>query len=183
VARGLRQMARSHGQVRTAVLALAATAVVALGAVAVAAARRAPESTSAHETTVRQAVSLWRQFPVEGAGLANFGYVHGQPPDRSSAQSFPFTILAEQGLIGLLVVSLVFWGPGIRLALRDRGLEATPLAMVFLVGGWFYDFPLALDVCAVWLGILVAAFGIPALGLPPARIPAIAGIRRKRAPR
>lgn len=183
VVRRFRRFAREHGPAKSAIVAVAASVVLGFGSVGVAVSRSAPASTSDHLRTVRQAVSLWREFPIDGAGLANFGYVFGQAPDRSSAQSFPFTILAEQGVIGLLLIALVVWGPGVRLALRGRGLEAAPLAVVFLVGAWFYDFPLALDVCAVWLAILIAAFEIPALRLPPAHLPLVGRGRWTRAGR
>lgn len=140
-----------------------ATVTVALGlaalgsVVAFQAARSASGSTESHIQTIRDAVDLWAQFPVYGAGLGNYGWAFGQAPDRSSAQSFPFTILAELGIIGFLLVLAVVWGPAVRLSRDNPWLRVAPLGVVFLVGIWFYDYALALDVCAVWLALLLAA--------------------------
>ena len=122
-------------------------------------------SNASHVATIRDAVDLARDYPLIGAGLGNYGYVYGQRADRSSAQSMPFTILAEQGAIGLLLYAALLLVPLVIVARRTGRLDATPLAAVFLVGPWLYDYPLALDVSAVWLALLIAAVFVEDLRL------------------
>src|SRR4051812_5359116 len=64
-------------------------AAVAGAAVAVALVAAVPASRG---DAISHSLDLWSRFPVNGAGLANFGYVVGQLPDHSSARSFPFTV-------------------------------------------------------------------------------------------
>ena len=128
-------------------------------------ARDSSGSTASHLETIEQAVELWADYPFEGAGLGNFGYRYGQPFDRSSAQSFPFTVLAEQGLIGILLLGALFVGLPWWAGRGWLGLLRVPLAFVMAAGMLFYDFPLSIDVCAVWLGLAAAARWAPGLRL------------------
>ena len=150
---------------------IAVLAVFGLGTENVLSNRQVGGSTSHHLETLRQALDLWADFPIVGAGTGNFGYVYGQPADRSSAQSFPFTVLAEQGLIGFALLGLAFWGAALWAAWRARGLDRVALGILFLLGAWFYDFPLSLDVCAVWLALLIGSWELVGMRAVPAGAP------------
>ena len=163
---------RPRGPRRVAVLAAIAVVVavvVAGGLITIGSVRNTTVSTDSHVATIRDALDLWWTYPLNGAGIGNYGWAFGQKADRSSAQSFPFTILAEQGLIGASLLLAVVWGPALRLVKRFRRIDVAPLGLIFLVGAWFYDFALVLDVCAVFLAILVAAWNVEDLRPAPLR--------------
>jgi hypothetical protein len=58
-------------------------------------------STKTHLALRRQAVDLFREHPLDGVGLGNYGVRTGQRAGVSSAQSYGFTVLAEGGMIGV----------------------------------------------------------------------------------
>jgi hypothetical protein len=70
-------------------------------------------STLTHLNLRREALRLFRQHPVGGVGLGNYGVETQQLSGVSSAQTYGFTVLAEGGVIGFtlfvgMLAALIF---------------------------------------------------------------------------
>jgi len=153
---GLRRIRRRLGPIVASVIASASLLLVVAVIAAVVVLRAGTGSAASHVTTIQEALDLGAQFPLIGAGLGNFGWVYGQTLDRSSAQSFPFTVFAESGALGVLLICGIFAASVIMAHRRMRSLDRLGLGLPLVVGPWFYDYPMALDVSAVWLGVMAA---------------------------
>lgn len=116
----------------------------------------------------RNAISVWRDHPITGVGpalLSNYSSVDGQ---INRAHNVMLTVLAEQGIVGLMVWSgwlaslfAIFWR--LRPQLAERGHPSAFLLLAFIgvvVQSMFMDY---YRVIWIWqLGALVLAWGATA---------------------
>jgi hypothetical protein len=133
---------------------------------------RDPQSTSTHLETRKLAVKLGLEHPLQGIGLGGLGPILGEPPDRSSAHGLPFTIFAEGGFIGILLVGLALGYPLWAGSSSLRGPPRGALAAVLVVTLFLYDFAFVLDAPIVWWALVLAwddrAFSAEGAGQAPA---------------
>jgi hypothetical protein len=111
-------------------------------------------STRQHFETRLSGLSIGLHHPVLGIGLGNLGRLFAAPLDRSSAHALPFTVIAEEGFIGVALggLGLVL---ALRHAWRQRDELLAGLVVAIAVGIWLYDFIFVLDVAAVWWALLL----------------------------
>lgn len=142
----------------TAVVVGVCAALVALGPLSGDFNRLNSSSTSVHLHMYLDGLSIGLHHPVAGIGLANIGLLFAEPPDQSSAQALPFTVFAEEGIVGLLLGAVTFvlvLLPGWR---QHDGL-LRGLVIVFVLGIWLYDFVFILDTVAIWWVLLLSPGG------------------------
>ena len=153
---------RSESSGRSGILTLNPPAVSAPG-------NSSAASTRTHISLRGDALRVFREHPVFGAGLGNLGPALRQPPGVSSAQTYGFTLLAEGGVVGFGLFVL-FLGtvllPVRQAFLRARGRVMRPyllalyigVALLTLTNVILYD-TLFRDTSWVVLGLAVAAAG------------------------
>jgi O-antigen ligase len=132
-------------------------------------------SNNVHERTMKLAIRLAEDHPVQGVGLGAYGSYANEPPLVSSSHSTLLTTAAELGLPGLLLLVSIMVATtvaGMRSALReeDAGRRAVVAALVAAYAGmavaniayevWMDDFQWVL------FGILMAVTSQPAFRLP-----------------
>jgi hypothetical protein len=165
------RMARSLGTIAACVLVLVVFLKPYLSFSTIEQRVNDPVSNAVHRETRRVALEEGSAYPWTGIGLANLGAVLQQPPDRSSAHAQPFTLFAEEGLIGLLLGGAALALPAIAL-IRRRGWARAGIAVGLGVAVWTYDFLYVLDVAAIWLALMIAPEGDPppSVADPPPRV-------------
>jgi O-Antigen ligase len=131
------------------------------------------KSTQVHETAIRTAIKLVSRHPFIGVGLADYGRYVGEPPIISSAVSTYFTVAAELGIPGLMLLLATILVAGIAAV---RSVRASPpqdrLLLAGLVAGfvglaaanviyeaWMNDFQWAL------FGLLLALTAQPRIAI------------------
>lgn len=93
--------------------------------------------------------------PSLGIGLANLGPLLAEPPDRSSANALPLTLLAEEGAIGLILCGVALGAPILKSVRIDPFAREAGMAVSLAVALWFYDFVFVIDVAALWWALLM----------------------------
>lgn len=127
---------------------------------------------------------MFLKFPVQGAGLGNFGYhyTYLQPDWRyytTDPHSFAFQVLAETGLIGLVFAALFIWWGIKRLALAAKNVPAASkwahnLMLIALTGFTAHalvDFDFTYLANMIFFAVILAITHYPALGKPQYNAP------------
>jgi hypothetical protein len=112
-------------------------------------------SSERHLETRLTAIGVGASHPIRGIGLGNLGLLLSEPPDRSSAHALPFTIFAEEGVLGVLLCGVALGIPIVRAARIRTDATTVGLAASLAVAVWFYDFAFALDVAALWWAFVI----------------------------
>lgn len=139
-------------------------------------------STQTHLELRRQAADLFRERPLVGVGIGNYGVKTGQPTGVSSAQSYGFTVLAEGGVVGFalfggMLVALLAAARSAFVSSRRAGPWAGALLGLYVMitllavnNLLLYD-TLYLDTSWVVVGLALAAANVAAreraTGSPP----------------
>jgi len=114
-------------------------------------------SSERHVEMELTALGVGLAHPAAGIGLANLGPLLAQPADRSSANSLPFTLFAEEGVIGLALAAVALGVPALGAAGRTAERREAAFAFTLAVAIWFYDFVFVLDVAALWWALLMVS--------------------------
>ena len=120
---------------------------------------------------------MFLKFPVQGAGLGDFGYhyTYLQPDWRyytTDPHSFIFQALAETGLIGLIFIAVLIWWGVKRLVLAAKNVPAASkwahsLMLIALAGFTAHalvDFDFTYFANMAFFAVILAIAHYPALG-------------------
>ena len=180
----LLSLGRRHRRLAVAFVIPVAAVLVVVSASAISVVGRgsASISTERHLETRLTAIGVGLAHPIDGIGLGNLGPLLSEPPDRSSSHALPFTLFAEEGILGLLLCGAALALPIVNLGRVSAGASELAFALGLAIALWFYDFTFSIDVSAVWWGLLVAraAQPRPAAALVHRRARARAGPRKPR---